>query len=92
MKGAERPLIPQRERAEALLALEPVDAVVIYDEPTPQTVIAALVPDVLVKGSDWGPRNIVGRETVEGAGGRVVRVGLLPGHSTTALVDHIRHT
>jgi rfaE bifunctional protein nucleotidyltransferase chain/domain len=92
VKGAERPVIPQRERAEALLALEAVDAVVIYDEPTPQTVIAALVPDVLVKGSDWGPGNIVGRETVEAAGGRVVRVGLLPGHSTTALVDRIRHT
>ncbi len=92
IKGAGRPLIPERERAEALLALEPVDAVVIYDEPTPRAVIEALVPDVLVKGSDWGPGNIVGRETVEGAGGRVIRVGLLPGRSTTALVDRVRHT
>ena len=89
-KGPDRPLIPEHERAEALLALEAVDRVVIYDDPTPLRVIEALLPDVLVKGADWAADAIVGREEVERAGGRVVRVELLPGRSTTALVDSIR--
>jgi len=89
-KGPDRPVIPERERAEALLALEAVDRVVIYDDPTPLRVIEALLPDVLVKGADWAADAIVGREEVERAGGRVVRVELLPGRSTTALVDSIR--
>jgi D-beta-D-heptose 7-phosphate kinase/D-beta-D-heptose 1-phosphate adenosyltransferase len=90
IKGPARPLIPEAERAEALLALEPVDRVVIYDEPTPAEVIRALVPDVLVKGADWEPDEIVGSDVVEAAGGRVVRVGLLPGRSTSAMVERIR--
>jgi D-beta-D-heptose 7-phosphate kinase/D-beta-D-heptose 1-phosphate adenosyltransferase len=90
LKGEGRPLVPQAERAEALLALEAVDAVVIYDEPTPREVVAALRPDVLVKGADWAEDAIVGREEVEAAGGRVERVPLLPGRSTTALVERIR--
>jgi rfaE bifunctional protein nucleotidyltransferase chain/domain len=89
-KGPDRPVIPEHERAEALLALEAVDRVVIYDDPTPLRVIEALLPDVLVKGADWAADAIVGREEVERAGGRVVRVELLPGRSTTALVDSIR--
>ena len=89
-KGLDRPVIPEHERAEALLALEAVDRVVIYDDPTPLRVIEALLPDVLVKGADWAADAIVGREEVERAGGRVVRVELLPGRSTTALVDSIR--
>ena len=90
IKGPSRPVIPEAERAETLLALEPVDRVTIYDEPTPAELIRALAPDVLVKGADWGEDAIVGREDVEAMGGRVVRVGLLPGRSTTAMVERIR--
>jgi rfaE bifunctional protein nucleotidyltransferase chain/domain len=90
LKGEGRPLVPADERAEMLLALESVDAVVVYDEPTPREVIAALLPDVLVKGADWAADAIVGREEVEAAGGRVERVPLVPGRSTTSLVERIR--
>lgn len=90
LKGPDRPLLPAGERAETLLALEPVDRVVIYDADTPREVIAALLPDVLVKGADWELGAIVGREEVEAAGGRVVRVQLLPGRSTTGLVERIK--
>jgi len=90
IKGQGRPLTPEAERAEALLALECVDRVVIYDEPTPAAVIEALAPDVLVKGADWAADEIVGRATVTGRGGRVVRVPLVAGQSTTAVVDRIR--
>ena len=92
LKGAGRPLIPQAERSEVLLALEPVDRVVIYDDPTPLAVIEALVPDVLVKGADWAADAIVGRPQVEAAGGRVVRVPLVADRSTSSLVDRIRRT
>ena len=92
LKGEGRPLVPAPERAEALEALEAVDAVVVYDEPTPRQVIAALLPDVLVKGADWAEDAIVGREEVEAAGGRVVRVPLVPGRSTTSLVERIRRS
>ena len=90
LKGKDRPLTPEHERAEALLALESVDRVVIYDEPTPAQVIDALSPDVLVKGADWALDDIVGRETVSGRGGRVVRVPLVAGQSTSSVVDRIR--
>jgi D-beta-D-heptose 7-phosphate kinase/D-beta-D-heptose 1-phosphate adenosyltransferase len=90
IKGAERPLTPAAERAEILLALEPVDRVVVYDEPTPIEVIRALRPDVLVKGADWAREDIVGRDLVEAGGGRVVRIELRPGCSTTALVERIQ--
>jgi D-glycero-beta-D-manno-heptose 1-phosphate adenylyltransferase len=90
LKGEGRPLIPEQERAETLEALEAVDRVVVYDEDTPREIIAALVPDVLVKGADWAADAIVGREEVEASGGRVVRVELLPGRSTTAMVVRIR--
>ena len=90
LKGEGRPVVPERERAEVLLSLEPVDAVVLYDEPTPIEVVRALVPDVLVKGADWKKDEIVGRAEVEAAGGRVVRVALVPGRSTSAIVDRIR--
>lgn len=85
-KGPERPLIPAAERAEVLAALEFVDYVLPFDEPTPAEVIAGIVPDVLVKGEDWGENEIVGRETVEAAGGRVVRLSLEPGWSTTGIL------
>lgn len=90
LKGEGRPLLPQAERAETLAALEAVDGVVVFEEPTPRAVIAALLPDVLVKGADWGADAIVGREEVEAAGGRVVRVTLVPGRSTTVLLEKVR--
>jgi len=91
-KGDDRPVNPEAERAEVLLALDCVDAVVIFDEATPHAIITAVQPDVLVKGSDWGPDNIVGRDIVEARGGRVVRIELAPGFSTTALMEKARRT
>jgi len=90
IKGSGRPITPEAERAEILAALECVDGVVLFDEDTPQAVIAALQPDVLVKGADWAADAIVGRDIVEARGGRVVRISIEPGHSTTALVEKIR--
>ncbi len=90
LKGPDRPIFKEQERAEALQALECVDRVVLYDEDTPSSLISALVPDVLVKGADWALDEIVGRDIVEGVGGRVVRVELLEGCSTTALLERIR--
>ena len=92
LKGPGRPVIPQGERAEILAALAAVDAVVIFDEPTPQQLIARLLPDVLVKGGDWGPEEIVGRAEVEAAGGQVVSAPLAPGYSTTAILERIRRS
>jgi D-beta-D-heptose 7-phosphate kinase/D-beta-D-heptose 1-phosphate adenosyltransferase len=91
-KGDNRPVNPEAERAEVLLALDCVDAVVIFDEATPHAIITAVQPDVLVKGSDWGPDNIVGRDIVEARGGRVVRIELAPGFSTTSLMEKARRT
>jgi rfaE bifunctional protein nucleotidyltransferase chain/domain len=90
LKGPARPLVPEAERAELLLALEPVDRVVVYADPTPLTVVGALRPDVLVKGQDWAHDAIVGRAEVEAAGGRVVRVPTFAGRSTSSLVERIR--
>jgi D-beta-D-heptose 7-phosphate kinase/D-beta-D-heptose 1-phosphate adenosyltransferase len=89
-KGPERPVNPERERAEVLLALRCVDAAVVFDEDTPHAIVNRIQPDVLVKGADWGPDNIVGRDVVEGRGGKVVRVALAPGHSTTDLIARVR--
>lgn len=92
LKGEGRPVIPEQERAEILASLECVDAVVIFDEFTPQRVVAALVPDVLVKGGDWPGNQIVGREEVEAAGGKVVLVDVVPGYSTTDILKKIRES
>ncbi len=92
LKGEGRPVVPQAERAELLLALEPVDAVVLYAEDTPIEVVRALRPDVLVKGADWAQEKIVGRAEVEADGGRVLRVELLPGRSTSSMLERIRTT
>ena len=92
LKGPGRPVIPADERAEILASLECVDAVLIFDEPTPQRVIAALLPDVLVKGGDWPGNQIVGREEVEAAGGKVVRVEMVEGYSTSEILKKIRET
>jgi rfaE bifunctional protein nucleotidyltransferase chain/domain len=90
LKGQGRPLIPQDERAEILASMECVDGVVIFDELTPRETIAALLPDVLVKGSDWPGNQIVGREEVEAAGGKVVLIDNVPGYSTTEILQKIR--
>jgi rfaE bifunctional protein nucleotidyltransferase chain/domain len=90
MKGPQRPIFSQDDRAEILAALAAVDAVTIFDEPTPQLLIAAVLPDVLVKGADWGEDAIVGGGEVEAAGGRVFSLPLQPGFSTSALVAKIR--
>jgi D-glycero-beta-D-manno-heptose 1-phosphate adenylyltransferase len=87
-KGAARPLTPEGERAEVLLALEAVDAVVLFEEDTPRALIAELLPDVLVKGADWA-HFIAGKEEVEAAGGCVLTFALEPGYSTTAIIEKI---
>jgi D-beta-D-heptose 7-phosphate kinase/D-beta-D-heptose 1-phosphate adenosyltransferase len=90
IKGSGRPITAEGERAEILEALACVDGVVIFDEETPRNLILAIQPDVLVKGADWAEDAIVGRDIVEARGGRVVRVAIEPGHSTTEMVDRIR--
>jgi D-glycero-beta-D-manno-heptose 1-phosphate adenylyltransferase len=86
-KGPSRPVMPEGERAEVLEALAAVDAAVIFDEETPQAIIDRLQPDVLVKGADWAADAIVGRETVEARGGRVVRMPVEAGWSTSAIIE-----
>ena len=90
IKGPERPITTESERAEVLEALGCVDGVVVFDETTPRDLIAAIQPDVLVKGADWAEDAIVGRDIVEARGGRVVRVALEAGHSTSAIIAKIR--
>jgi D-beta-D-heptose 7-phosphate kinase/D-beta-D-heptose 1-phosphate adenosyltransferase len=89
LKGEKRPILPQSDRAEILSALEMVDYVVVFREDTPRRMISALVPDVLVKGGDYGKREIVGSDVVEGSGGRVVRVKMYPGKSTRNIIKKI---
>jgi rfaE bifunctional protein nucleotidyltransferase chain/domain len=90
LKGEGRPLVPQAERAELLRALESVERVLIFDEDTPRETIEAFLPDVLVKGADWGPDEIVGADSVRASGGRVERIALVPGRSTSGIVERIR--
>jgi D-beta-D-heptose 7-phosphate kinase/D-beta-D-heptose 1-phosphate adenosyltransferase len=89
-KGPDRPITPEHERAEILAALDCVDAVVIFHEDTPAEIVRLVQPDVLVKGADWPADQIVGRDTVEARGGRVVLIPTEEGHSTTSIVDRIR--
>jgi D-beta-D-heptose 7-phosphate kinase/D-beta-D-heptose 1-phosphate adenosyltransferase len=89
-KGPDRPINAEGERAEILAALSCVDAVVVFDEDTPHDIIAAIQPDVLVKGADWAADAIVGRDVVEARGGRVVRMPVESGYSTTSIVARIR--
>lgn len=88
LKGPTRPLIAEQHRVELACALEAVDAVTLFDEDTPRELIAALLPDILVKGADWA-HFIAGREEVEAAGGKVLALPLEPGHSTTGIVEDI---
>ena len=89
-KAPDRPIHPEHERAEVLAALASVDAVVVFDEDTPLEIITAIEPDILVKGADWGEDAIVGRDVVEARGGRVVRIKLAEGYSTTKIIEKIR--
>ncbi|HEY7292568.1 MAG TPA: D-glycero-beta-D-manno-heptose 1-phosphate adenylyltransferase [Vicinamibacterales bacterium] len=89
-KGPGRPITPESERAELLRALRCVDEVVVFDDATPYRLIAALQPDVLVKGDDWAEDAIVGRDVVEARGGKVIRVPVEQGYSTTAIVERVR--
>ena len=81
--------MPESERAELLASLCCVDYVTIFDDATPRELIARIMPDVLVKGADWGPGQIVGREEVEAAGGRVISIPVTPGFSTSAILEKI---
>lgn len=90
LKGPGRPVNPVDDRAVVLAGLASVDAVVVFDEATPQDLIAALLPDVLVKGGDYSPDTVVGGPEVIAAGGRVVIAPLVPGRSTTALLHKAR--
>ncbi|HYL36373.1 MAG TPA: adenylyltransferase/cytidyltransferase family protein [Bryobacteraceae bacterium] len=88
LKGRTRPLVPQEDRAELAAALQAVDAVTFFDEDTPRELIAALLPDILIKGADWA-HFIAGREEVEASGGKVLALPLEPGYSTTGILDEI---
>jgi rfaE bifunctional protein nucleotidyltransferase chain/domain len=88
LKGPNRPLLSETERAELASALAAVDAVTLFDEDTPRELIAAVLPDVLIKGADWA-HFIAGREEVEAAGGQVLALPLEPGYSTTNIVDEV---
>jgi len=90
LKGEGKHVWPEQKRAEVLAAMESVDAVIIFDSDTPFEVIAKLLPDVLVKGGDWPIDQIVGRQEVEAAGGRVVTVPILRGYSTTQILQKMR--
>lgn len=89
IKGPGRPIVPENERAEVLSALACVDFVTLFDEPDPLVTIRSLTPDVLVKGADWGEDAIVGRDVVESMGGRVIRIPLTEGASTSRIIEKI---
>jgi D-beta-D-heptose 7-phosphate kinase/D-beta-D-heptose 1-phosphate adenosyltransferase len=91
-KGTDRPIIPDHQRAEVVAALACVDYVVLFAEPDPKHLIALLEPDVLVKGGDWPLDQIIGRDVVESKGGTVTTIPLVPGISTTTLIQRIRST
>ncbi len=89
IKGEKRPLVPQKLRAEVLSALACVDFIVYFEDPDPQRLIAAIVPDVLVKGADWAEDEIIGADTVRTGGGRVERIPIVPEISTTRIIEKI---
>lgn len=92
LKGPERPVRNEEDRATLLGALECVDAVVVFPEDTPLELVRALQPDVIVKGGDYTPEGVVGAAEVVARGGRVVIVPLTPGHSTTGTIARLRET
>lgn len=89
IKGESRPIVPQNERAEVLGALSPVDRVVIFNESTPEKLIKAIRPDILAKGADWAAKDIVGADIVRENGGKVSRITLVKGRSTTNIIKKI---
>ena len=89
LKGPSRPILDERERAAVMAALGCVDYVIVFDDVSPRSLIAALLPDVLVKGGDWGLDQIIGREEVERAGGRVLSLPFVPGSSTSEIIARI---
>ncbi len=91
LKGTKRPIIPQDERAEILAAMELVDAVVIFDEDTPEKTIRFLMPHILVKGEDWREEDIIGSDIVKAAGGEVIRIPFINGFSTSKIIDKIKN-
>lgn len=90
LKGSDRPIVEQDDRAHVLAALEPVDYVCLFEEETPLELIRAIVPDILVKGADWAVSDVVGKEIVEKAGGSVQTIEFLPNRSTSAIIRKIR--
>lgn len=90
LKGPKRPIFPLEERLEVLEAVEHIDCLLSFIQDTPRELITALLPDILVKGGDWGPDEVVGRDEVEGAGGKVVLIPYLPGYSSTDIINRIR--
>lgn len=91
-KAPDRPIVSESQRAEVVAALGSVDYVVLFDEPDPHSLIAALQPDILVKGGDWAVERIIGRDIVEARGGVVHTIPLVPGVSTTSIIERIRST
>jgi rfaE bifunctional protein nucleotidyltransferase chain/domain len=89
-KAPDRPINSENDRAEVLRALACVDEVVIFDEPDPHAIISKIQPDILVKGADWDENAIIGRDVVEARGGRVVRIPLAEGFSTTKIIERVR--
>ena len=89
IKGAHRPVLPETDRIELIGAMEMVDYVIIFDEPDPYKLIAAIKPDVLAKGGDWSAEKIVGADVVEQAGGRIVVIPYLKGFSTSEIIERI---
>ncbi len=92
IKGESRPIFPLEERLEVLEAIEDIDYLISFSEETPQKVIAALLPDVLVKGGDWAPEEVVGKREVEEAGGRVAIIPYLEGRSSSEIIDRINQS
>ena len=90
IKGPDRPILPEEERAELIAALEVVDYVTLFDEPDPLNLLRELRPNVLAKGGDWAEDKIVGREWVESYGGKVAVIPYLKGHSTTEIIERMR--
>jgi rfaE bifunctional protein nucleotidyltransferase chain/domain len=89
-KAPDRPINPEQERAEVLRALACVDEVVIFDEADPHAIISKIQPDILVKGADWAEDAVIGRDVVEARGGKVVRIALAEGYSTTKIIEKVR--
>ncbi len=92
IKGEGRPIVGERERAEILLSLKPVDYVTIFDDTSPLETIKKVKPHILVKGGDWTPETTIGREFVESYGGKVIIIPYVEGYSTTSIVKKIKST